>query len=89
VDYVVPPLVAALSKEPETEIQAAMLESLADCAGVAGELISQHITAMIEQFQKTLSNSLERRAERNKRANDEGARFEGFPNPDTLFGDLY
>jgi len=71
VDYVVPPLVAALSKEPETEIQAAMLESLADCAGVAGELISQHITAMIEQFQKTLSNSLERRAERNKRANDE------------------
>ena len=88
-DYVVPPLVAALSKEPETEIQAAMLESLADCAGVAGELISQHITAMIEQFQKTLSNSLERRAERNKRANDEGARFEGFPNPDTLFGDLY
>lgn len=71
VTFVVPPLVTALSKEPETEIQAAMLESLADCAGVAGELISEHIGSMIEQFQKTLSNSLERRHERNKRAVDE------------------
>ena len=71
VNFVVPPLVAALAKEPETEIQAAMLESLADCAGVAGELISEHITSMIAEFQKTLQRSLERRAERNKRADDE------------------
>ena len=71
VNFVVPPLVAALAKEPETEIQAAMLESLADCAGVAGELISAHITSMIAEFQKTLQRSLERRAERNKRADDE------------------
>ena len=71
VSYVVPPLVAALAKEPETEIQAAMLESLADCAGVAGELISEHIASMIAEFQKTLQRSLERRAERGKRANDE------------------
>jgi len=71
VNFVVPPLVAALAKEPETEIQAAMLESLADCAGVAGELISGHITSMIAEFQKTLQRSLERRAERGKRADDE------------------
>ena len=71
VNFVVPPLVAALAKEPETEIQAAMLESLADCAGVAGELISEHITSMIAEFQKTLQRSLERRAERNKRADAE------------------
>ena len=71
VTFVVPPLVAALAKEPETEIQAAMLESLADCAGVAGELISEHIASMIAEFQKTLQRSLERRAERDKRAADE------------------
>ena len=70
VNFVVPPLVAALAKEPETEIQAAMLESLADCAGVSGELISAHITSMIAEFQKTLQRSLERRAERSKRADE-------------------
>jgi hypothetical protein len=71
VGYVVPPLIKALSKEPEVEIQAAMLESLADCAGVAGEHISEHIAPMIEEFQSTLKGSLERRAERNKRAGTE------------------
>ena len=71
VTYVVPPLVKALNKEPEVEIQAAMLESLADCAGVAGECISEHIAAMIAEFQNTLKQSLARRAERNKRAADE------------------
>ena len=39
------------------EIQAAMLESLADCAGVAGEHISEHIAPMIEEFQSTLKLS--------------------------------
>ena len=58
VTYVVPPLVKALNKEPEVEIQAAMLESLADCAGVAGECISEHIAAMIAEFQNTLKQSL-------------------------------
>lgn len=58
IGYVVPPLVAALSKEPEVEIQAEMLESLADCAGVAGELISEHIVSMIAEFQSTLKRSL-------------------------------
>ena len=71
VGFVVPPLIKALNKEPEVEIQAAMLESLADCAGVAGEHISEHISAMIEEFQATLKGSLERRAERNKRATTE------------------
>jgi hypothetical protein len=71
VAFVVPPLIAALAKEPEVEIQASMLESMSDCAGVAEELIAEHIGAMIEQFQKTLTGSLERRAERNKRANTE------------------
>ena len=71
VRFVVPPLVKALHKEPETEVQAAMLESLADCAGVAGALISEYIPSMIEEFQNTLAASLERRSERNKRAADE------------------
>ena len=71
IGYVVPPLVTALSKEPEVEIQAAMLESLADCAGVAGEHISDYIASMIVEFQSTLKRSLERRAARNKRAETE------------------
>jgi len=71
VGYVVPPLVAALHKEPEVEIQAAMLESLADCAGVAEELISDHLTPMIEEFKLTLKRSLDRRAQRNERAQTE------------------
>ena len=54
ISYVVPPLVTALSKEPEVEIQAAMLESLADCAGVAEELIGEHIASMVAEFQNTL-----------------------------------
>jgi hypothetical protein len=71
VRFVVPPLVKALHKEPETEVQAAMLESLADCAGVAGALISEYIPSMIEEFQNTLAASLERRKARNKRAENE------------------
>ena len=70
VRFVVPPLVKARHKEPETEVQA-VCPSLADCAGVAGALISEYIPSMIEEFQNTLAASLERRSERNKRAADE------------------
>jgi hypothetical protein len=40
-------------------------------AGVAGELISDHIVSMVAEFQNTLKRSLERRAERNQRAETE------------------
>jgi importin-5 len=45
-----------------------MLESLAECAAEAGELVRDHLTAMLETFKVLLTESLERRAERNKRA---------------------
>ena len=48
--------------------QARMLESLAESAGEAGELVRDHLPAMLETFKVLLTESLERRAERNKRA---------------------
>ena len=45
-----------------------MLESLAESAGEAGELVRDHLSAMLETFKVLLTESLERRAERNKRA---------------------
>ena len=45
-----------------------MLESLAESAGEAGELVREHLPAMLETFKVLLTESLERRAERNKRA---------------------
>ena len=71
IDYVVPPLIEALGKEPEVEIQAAMLESLAECAGESGELVRQYIPKMLSTFEEVLTESLERRAKRNERATHE------------------
>jgi len=71
INYVVPPLISALGKEPEVEIQAVMLEALAECAGESGELVREFIPKMLETFEEILTESLERRAERNKRASTE------------------
>jgi hypothetical protein len=64
-------LISALGKEPEVEIQAVMLEALAECAGESGELVREFIPKMLETFEEILTESLERRAERNKRASTE------------------
>jgi len=45
-----------------------MLESLAETAGEAGEHVRDHLPAMLQTFKVLLTESLERRAERNKRA---------------------
>ena len=48
-----------------------MLEALAECAGESGELVREFIPKMLETFEEILTESLERRAERNKRASTE------------------
>jgi len=45
-----------------------MLESLAESAAEAGELVRDHLTEMLDTFKVLLTKSLERRADRNKRA---------------------
>jgi hypothetical protein len=68
VNHVIPPLIQAMAKEPDVGIQARMLESLAESAGEAGALVRDHLSSMLETFKVLLTESLERRAERNKRA---------------------
>eukprot|EP00850_Spirogloea_muscicola_P020012 SM000205S06219 [mRNA] locus=s205:248959:255137:+ [translate_table: standard] len=67
-DYLLPPLLEALHKEPETEICANMLESVNEVIQVAGPLLdSGQIRALIENFKEVLAASMERTSERAKR----------------------
>ncbi|KAL2633872.1 hypothetical protein R1flu_005351 [Riccia fluitans] len=71
-DYVVPALVEALHKEPETEICASMLDALNECIQIAGPLLdSGQIKAMVEEFKQVITASGSRKKERAERTKTE------------------
>lgn len=71
-DFVVPPLVEVLHKEPEVEICAEMLESLNECIQLAGPLLSEvQVQAIVTQVKLVMEASRSRRVERGKRRHTE------------------
>lgn len=71
-DYIIPPLVEAMHKEPETEICSSMLDALNECIQVAGPLLDAHqIKSMVEQFKQVIAASVTRKRERAERTQTE------------------
>ncbi|KAG0582851.1 hypothetical protein M758_3G093200 [Ceratodon purpureus] len=71
-DYIIPPLVEAMHKEPETEICSSMLESLNECIQIVGPLLDAvQIKSMVEQFKQVITASVTRKRERAERTQTE------------------
>ncbi|CAI5949010.1 unnamed protein product, partial [Closterium sp. NIES-65] len=70
VDFLVPPLVEVLTKEPEVEMIVVMLESLQECIqGV--ELSAEQVTQVVAQLKAVVEGSRGRRKERLERTQTE------------------
>ncbi|KAL1823075.1 hypothetical protein ACET3Z_009853 [Daucus carota] len=69
-DYIIPALVEALHKEPETEICASILDSLNECAKICGLLLDENqVKLIVEEIKTVIAASSARkgaRAERSK-----------------------
>jgi hypothetical protein len=69
-DYIIPALTEALSKEPETEISATILDALSECIQITGPILEEsQVKSIVEEMKNVLSASLTRksvRAEREK-----------------------
>ncbi|KAK6945426.1 hypothetical protein RJ641_026528 [Dillenia turbinata] len=71
-DYIIPALVEALHKEPETEICASMLESLNECIQVSGVLLDEtQVRSIVDEIKQVITASSARKRERAERANAE------------------
>lgn len=72
VEFMVPPLVEVLTKEPEVEMLVIMLESLQECIQLAGsELSADLVSSMVAQLKAVVDASRGRRKERMERAETE------------------
>ncbi|CAL9182753.1 unnamed protein product [Musa hybrid cultivar] len=70
--YIIPALLEALQKEPETEICASMLDSLNECMQLAGaHLIEGHVKMMVDQIKHVMTASVARKKEMAERAKEE------------------
>ncbi|CAM8887011.1 unnamed protein product [Rhodiola kirilowii] len=71
-DYIVPALVEALHKEPETEICANMLDALNECIQISGPILDEsQVRSIVEEIKIVISASSTRRKEREDRARAE------------------
>ncbi|KAF3322060.1 importin-5 isoform X2 [Carex littledalei] len=71
-DYIIPALVEALHKEPETEICASMLDSLNECMQISGTLLGEgQVRAIVDEIKTVITASATRRRERSERAKAE------------------
>ncbi|XP_074582052.1 uncharacterized protein LOC141838465 [Curcuma longa] len=71
-DYIIPALVEALQKEPETEICASMLDSLNECMQLSGSLLSEdQVRSIVEQIKHVITASAARKKERAERTKAE------------------
>ncbi|URE00620.1 HEAT repeat [Musa troglodytarum] len=71
-DYIIPALVEALQKEPETEICASMLDSLNECMQFAGLLLSENqVRSIVDQIKHVMTASAARKKERAERTKAE------------------
>ncbi|XP_020574529.1 importin-5 [Phalaenopsis equestris] len=71
-DYIIPALVEALHKEPEVEICASMLDSLNECAELAGQLLSEgQVRSIVDELKHVITASSTRKRERAERTKAE------------------
>ncbi|CAA6659084.1 unnamed protein product [Spirodela intermedia] len=71
-DYIIPALVDALNKEPETEICATMLDSLNECIQISGSLLSEsQVRCIVDEIKHVITASSTRKRERDERTKAE------------------
>ncbi|KAJ0941466.1 putative TOG domain, importin beta family [Helianthus annuus] len=71
-DYIVPSLVEALHKEPDTEICASMLDALNECIQVSGPLLDENqVRSIVDEIKQVITASSSRKTERAERAKAE------------------
>lgn len=71
-DYIVPALVEALHKEPDTEICANMLDALNECLQISGPLLDENqVRSIVEEIKQVITASSSRKRERAERAKAE------------------
>ncbi|KAK9671724.1 hypothetical protein RND81_12G050400 [Saponaria officinalis] len=71
-DYIIPPLVEALNKEPEVEICSSMLDALKECVQVAGPLLDEsQVRCIVNEIKHIITASSMRKADRAERAKAE------------------
>ncbi|XP_076918274.1 uncharacterized protein LOC143578652 [Bidens hawaiensis] len=71
-DYIVPSLVEALHKEPDTEICASMLDALNECIQVSGPLLDENqVRSIVDEIKQVITASSSRKTERAERTKAE------------------
>ncbi|XP_076913708.1 uncharacterized protein LOC143572424 isoform X1 [Bidens hawaiensis] len=71
-DYIVPSLVEALHKEPDTEIYASMLDALNECIQVSGPLLDENqVKSIVDEIKQVITASSSRKTERAERTKAE------------------
>ncbi|KAH6766520.1 ARM repeat superfamily protein [Perilla frutescens var. hirtella] len=71
-DYIIPALVEALHKEPDTEICANMLDALNECVQITGLLLDEaQVRSIVDEIKRVLTASSSRKRERSERAKAE------------------
>ncbi|XP_057956475.1 uncharacterized protein LOC131149758 [Malania oleifera] len=71
-DYIVPALVEALHKEPDTEICASMLDALNECLQISGPLLDENqVRSIVDEIKQVITASSSRKGERAERAKAE------------------
>ncbi|KAK9272999.1 hypothetical protein L1049_017806 [Liquidambar formosana] len=71
-DYIIPALVEALHKEPDTEICASMLDALNECLQISGSLLDEsQVRCIVDELKQVITASSSRKRERSERAKAE------------------
>uniref|UniRef100_A0A1D1XN17 Importin-5 n=1 Tax=Anthurium amnicola TaxID=1678845 RepID=A0A1D1XN17_9ARAE len=71
-DYIIPALVEALHKEPETEICVSMLDSLNECLQISGPLLNiEQVRCIVDEIKHVITASTTRKRERAERTKAE------------------
>ncbi|XP_073141083.1 uncharacterized protein [Henckelia pumila] len=71
-DYIIPAMVEALHKEPDTEISANMLDSLNECLQISGPLLDEsQVKSIVDELKQVITASSSRKGERAERTKSE------------------
>ncbi|KAI6670785.1 hypothetical protein NL676_005670 [Syzygium grande] len=71
-DYIIPALVEAIPKEPDTEICASMLDALNECLQISGPLLDEsQVRSIVDEIKQVITASSSRKRERAERAKAE------------------
>ncbi|XP_010535931.1 PREDICTED: importin-5-like [Tarenaya hassleriana] len=71
-DYIIPAMLEALHKEPDTEITVSMLEALNECLQISGNILDEgKIRSIVDEIKQVMTASSSRKRERGERANAE------------------